>query len=122
MRTEPLPQTILSGPSNPPQESSGKGRDRDCSNPIAMTKLREGLVAMVVGAKDPVAAFGRIAYPGRSPLLPLSNWNRWLAHGRLHRYEIPAMNHNGNAGPFSTAFRGKVVEAICRELTLTQRT
>ena len=24
-------------------------------------------VAMVVGAKDPVAAFGRIAYPGRSP-------------------------------------------------------
>lgn len=79
-------------------------------------------VAMVVGAKDPVAAFGRIAYPGRSPLLPLSNWNRWLAHGRLHRYEIPAMNHNGNAGPFSTAFRGKVVEAICRELTLTQGT
>ena len=32
------------------------------------------------------------------------------------------MNHNGNAGPFSTAFRGKVVEAICRELTLTQGT
>ena len=50
MRAEPLPQTILSRPSNPPQESSGKGRDRDCSNPIAMTKLREGLVAMVVGA------------------------------------------------------------------------
>ena len=50
MRTEPLPQTILSGPSSPPQKSSGKGRDRDCSNPIAMTKLREGLVAMVVGA------------------------------------------------------------------------
>ena len=50
MRAEPLPQTILSRPSNPPQESNGKGRDRDCSNPIAMTKLREGLVAMVVGA------------------------------------------------------------------------
>ena len=50
MRTEPLPQTILSGPSNPPQKSSGKGRDRDCSNPNAMTKLREGLVAMLVEA------------------------------------------------------------------------
>ena len=50
MRAEPLPQTILSRPSNPPQESSGKGRDRDWSNPIGMTKLREGLVAMVVGA------------------------------------------------------------------------
>ena len=50
MRAEPLPQTILSRPSHPPQESSGKARDRDGSNPIAMTKLREGLVAMVVGA------------------------------------------------------------------------
>ena len=50
MSAEPLPQTILSGPFNPPQKSSGKGRDRDCSNQIAMTKLREGLVAMVVGA------------------------------------------------------------------------
>lgn len=50
MRAEPLPQTILSRPFTPPQESNGKGRDGDCSNPIAMTKLREGLVAMVVGA------------------------------------------------------------------------
>ena len=50
MRAEPFPQTILSRPSNPPQERSGKSRDRDCSNPTAMTKLREGLVAMVVGA------------------------------------------------------------------------
>lgn len=50
MRAEPLPQTILSRPFTLPQESNGKGRDGDCSNPIAMTKLREGLVAMVVGA------------------------------------------------------------------------
>ena len=76
-------------------------------------------VAMVVGEKDPVAAFGRIAYPGRSPLLPLSNWNRWLRHGRLHRYVIPSMNHNGNAGPFSAAYRTRVVEEICRELATT---
>ena len=74
----------------------------------------------MVVEQDPVAAFGRIAY--QAAPCSLSNWNRWLAHGRLHRYEIPAMNHNGNAGPFSTAFRGKVVDAICREVTLTQGT
>ena len=73
-------------------------------------------VAMVVGSQDPVAALGRIAYPGRLSLLPLSNWNRWQRHHSLQRYTIEGMNHNGASGPFSTAFRGAVVEAICREL------
>ena len=73
-------------------------------------------VAMVVGSQDPVAALGRIAYPGRLSLLPLSNWNRWQRHHALHRYTIEGMNHNGASGPFSTAFRGTVVQAICREL------
>ncbi|WP_413743696.1 alpha/beta hydrolase [Synechococcus sp. MIT S9451] len=77
-------------------------------------------VSMVVGAKDPVAALGRIAYPGRLPLLPLSNWNRWLTYGRLHRYEIASMSHNGNSGPFSRHYRDQVVAAICSELALTQ--
>jgi hypothetical protein len=69
-----------------------------------------------VGSKDPVAAFGRFAYPGRSPLLPLSNWNKSLAAGRIHRLEIEGMNHNGNQGPFSDAFRWPVVRAILASL------
>ena len=73
-------------------------------------------VAMVVGSKDPVAAFGRLAYPGRLGLLPLTNWNRWQRSHSLHRYQIDRMSHNGSSGPFSVAFRHKVVAAICREL------
>lgn len=73
-------------------------------------------VAMVVGTRDPVAALGRIAYPGRLSLLPLTNWNRWQRRHQLQRYPIEGMNHNGASGPFSVAFRGAVVEAICSEL------
>ena len=73
-------------------------------------------VAMVVGSRDPVAALGRIAYPGRLPLLPLSNCNRWQRHHSIQRYTIEGMSHNGPSGPFSTAFRSSVVEAICRQL------
>lgn len=76
-------------------------------------------VAMVVGSRDPVAALGRIAYPGRLVLLPLSNWNRWQRTRSLHRYSIDGMSHNGDSGPFSDHYRGKVVAAICRELELT---
>ncbi len=73
-------------------------------------------ITTIVGSKDPVAAFGRFAYPGRSPLLPLSNWNKSLAAGRIHRLEIEGMNHNGNQGPFSDAFRWPVVRAILGSL------
>ncbi len=73
-------------------------------------------VAMVVGSKDPVAAFGRLAYPGRLSLLPLTNWNRWQRSHSLHRYQIEGMSHNGSSGPFSEAFRQKVVAEICLEL------
>ena len=73
-------------------------------------------VAMVVGSKDPVAAFGRLAYPGRLSLLPLTNWNRWQRTHSLHRYFIDRMSHNGSSGPFSVAFRQQVIAAICREL------
>ena len=76
-------------------------------------------VAMVLGSRDPVAALGRIAYPGRLPLLPLSNWNCWQRHHSLQRYMIEGMSHNGSSGPFSTAFRSSVVEAICKELELS---
>lgn len=76
-------------------------------------------VAMVVGSRDPVATLGRIAYPGRLFLLPLSNWNRWQRTRSLHRYSIDGMSHNGDSGPFSDHYRGQVVAAICRELELT---
>ena len=36
----------------------------------ALETIRD--VAMVVGSRDPVAALGRIAYPGRLSLLPLN--------------------------------------------------
>ena len=78
--------------------------------------IRDRDVAMVVGSRDVVAALGRIAYPGRLPFLFLSNWNRWQRLDRLHRYTIEGMSHNGSSGPFSAAFRGAVVTAVCREL------
>ena len=80
----------------------------------ALETIRD--VAMVVGSRDPVAALGRIAYPGRLSLLLLSNWNRWQRKNPLHRYPIEGMSHNGVSGPFSVAYRGEVVKAICREL------
>ena len=73
-------------------------------------------ITTIVGSKDPVAAFGRIAYPGRSPLLPLSNWNKALAAGRIQRPVIDGMNHNGSRGPFSEAFRPQVIKAILEAL------
>ena len=73
-------------------------------------------VTTIVGSKDPVAAFGRIAYPGRSPFLPLSNWNKARQAGRIRRHEVPGMNHNGASGPFSELYRGAVIEAILKAL------
>ena len=71
-----------------------------------------GAIAMVVGNRDPVAAFGRIAYPGRSPLLPLSNWNRALSRGQIQRHCIAGLSHNGQSGPFSDRYRDAVIEAL----------
>lgn len=73
-------------------------------------------ITTIVGSRDPVAAFGRIAYPGRSPLLPLSNWNKALARGAIDRREIAGMNHNGSNGPFSDAFRLPVIAQITAAL------
>ena len=73
-------------------------------------------ITTIVGSNDPVAALGRFAYPGRSPLLPFSNWNKSLAAGRIHRGEIEGMNHNGSRGPFSDAFRLAVIRAILAAL------
>ena len=73
-------------------------------------------ITMIIGSRDPVAAFGRIAYPGRSPLLPLSNWNRALKHSCIERREIKGMNHNGLQGPFAELHREAVVEQIVQAI------
>ena len=73
-------------------------------------------VANIVGSRDPVAALGQIAYPGRLPLLPFSKWNRWRRSRPLKRYSIDGMNHNGATGPFSDLFSPDVVKTICHEL------
>ena len=75
-------------------------------------------ITMVVGNRDPVAAFGRIAYPGRSPLLPLSNWNKAVRRGQVRRTLIDNMNHNGNNGPFANRFRPAVIKAIVTALQM----
>jgi len=71
-----------------------------------------GTITTVVGDRDPVAAFGRIAYPGRSPLLPLSNWNRAVARGQVQRHCIDGLSHNGQSGPFSDRHRDNVIDAV----------
>jgi hypothetical protein len=73
----------------------------------------EGIVT-IVGGRDPVAAFGNIAYPGRLPLLVFSSWNRAVSKGAVQRRVIEGMNHNGPRGPFSTAYR----QDVCRGVLL----
>lgn len=73
-------------------------------------------LATIVGSKDPVAALGQLAYPGRLPVLPFSKWNRWRRKRSLQRYMIEGMSHNGSKGPFSELFSTEVVKAIWHEL------
>ncbi len=69
-------------------------------------------IAMVVGSRDPVAALGPLLFPGRSPLLPLSNWNKARLAGRVRREVVAGMGHNGRSGPFSPRYRPAVVKLI----------
>jgi hypothetical protein len=73
-------------------------------------------ITTIVGSHDPVAAFGRVAYPGRSPLLPLSNWNKTIRTGLVRRPVIDGMNHNGQRGPFSKLFRSQVISQVLTAL------
>ena len=75
----------------------------------------EGIVT-IVGGRDPVAAFGNIAYPGRLPLLMFSSWNRAVSRGAVQRRVIEGMNHNGPRGPFSAAYRQDVSRAVLHAL------
>ncbi|WP_255003808.1 alpha/beta hydrolase [Cyanobium sp. HWJ4-Hawea] len=69
-------------------------------------------IHMIVGTRDPVAALGQVAYPGRSPLLPLSNWNKVCLQGLVEQSLIPGMSHNGSTGPFALVNREQVIGAI----------
>jgi hypothetical protein len=73
-------------------------------------------IAMVVGSRDPVAALGPLLFPGRSPLLPLSNWNKARFAGRVRREVVAGMGHNGRGGPFSPRHRSTVVALILEHL------
>jgi Tfp pilus assembly protein PilN len=73
-------------------------------------------ISMVVGSRDPIAALGPLLFPGRSPLLPLSNWNKARLAGRLKRDVVAGMGHNGLSGPFSPRHRSTVVALILRQL------
>lgn len=69
-------------------------------------------IGMVVGSRDGVAAFGRVAYPARSPLYPFSLWRRAVRQGRVQRRTVPGMGHNGSSGPFAAPFREPLITAI----------
>ena len=73
-------------------------------------------IAMVVGSRDPVAALGQLLFPGRSPLLPLSNWNKARLAGGVKRQVVAGMGHNGQTGPFSPRHRPAVVSLILQNL------
>ena len=79
-------------------------------------------ITTVVGTADPVAAFGNIAYPGRSPLLPLSNWNRARRRGQVRRVTVEGMTHNGRAGPFSDRYMSLLGRRLLDELVLDDLT
>lgn len=78
-------------------------------------------IAMVVGSRDPVAALGQLLFPGRSPLLPLSNWNKARLAGGVRRQVVAGMGHNGRSGPFSPRHRPAVVSLILRSLAWMDR-
>ncbi|MFM7453466.1 MAG: alpha/beta hydrolase [Cyanobium sp.] len=83
---------------------------------------QEAAIAMVVGSRDPVAALGPLLFPGRSPLLPLSNWNKARGAGRVKREVVAGMGHNGRRGPFSPRHRQTVVALILRSLAWMDQT
>ena len=74
-------------------------------------------ITTVVGTRDPLQLVGRITFPGRSPLLPYTRWNKAVHSGAVRHTLIPGMTHNGNQGPFSDRHREAVIQAIQDALT-----
>ena len=85
-----------------------------CCGVFSGNQVVQGLqgIHMLVGSRDPVAGLGPLAYPGRSPLLPLSNWNKAKRRGLVDQIRIQGMSHNGSIGPFAPSYRLKVIQAI----------
>ncbi|MEB3166250.1 MAG: alpha/beta hydrolase [Cyanobacteriota bacterium] len=73
-------------------------------------------ITTVVGTSDPVAALGRLAYPGRLAWMRGSPWNRAVRRGVVRRRVIAGMGHNGRQGPFSEPCRDAVVEQLISAL------
>ena len=69
-------------------------------------------ITTVVGTRDPLQVVGRIAFPGRSPLLPFTRWNKAVRSGGVRHTLVSGMTHNGNQGPFSERHRDAVIQAI----------
>ena len=76
-----------------------------------------GAILTVVGTADPVAALGRLLYPGRLPWFRHSPWNRARQRGVVLRHVVGGMAHNGNHGPFSPTCRQAVVDQVMAALT-----
>ncbi|MCS5690397.1 alpha/beta hydrolase [Cyanobium sp. FGCU-6] len=75
-----------------------------------------GAILTVVGSADPVAALGRLLYPGRLPWFRRSSWNRARQQGVVRRHVVGGMAHNGSRGPFSTICRQVVVDQVMAAL------
>jgi len=75
-----------------------------------------GAILTVVGTADPVAALGRLLYPGRLPWFRRSPWNRARQRGVVRRQVVGGMAHNGKRGPFSPPCRQAVVDQVMAAL------
>ncbi|MFN9871911.1 MAG: alpha/beta hydrolase [Cyanobacteriota bacterium] len=81
---------------------------------FSANQILDGVAAilMVVGTADPVAALGRLLYPGRLPWFRHSPWNRARQRGVVRRQVVAGMAHNGSRGPFSPICRQAVVDQV----------
>jgi hypothetical protein len=50
------------------------------------------------GEKDPVQGLGELLWPARRPNMPLSDWNRVKAKGRIRLVNMGPMAHNSHGG------------------------
>ncbi|NEP84327.1 MAG: hypothetical protein F6K39_43175 [Okeania sp. SIO3B3] len=57
----------------------------------------------LVGEKDSVERLGPIMFPGRWPIMFLSNWNRAKRRGKISFISLGSVAHNAETGPMGTA-------------------
>jgi hypothetical protein len=85
---------------------------------FSANQILEGVAAIltVVGTADPVAALGRLLYPGRLPWFQRSPWNRARRRGVVRRQVVGGMGHSGRRGPFSPRCREAVLNKVMAAL------